>query len=315
MRARAAPEFHIKPLGARALWHDEQVPGTKRSRARFIVSLPERLLRAGAAVLGGTLHETAQVVLPRFVRRSRLYEATATNALRITIELVGGVADARPPGATPGAGEIAVRKAAGNVVELGSIAAFGFSPLWLLAAAADVLHGSRVYLDALVNELKRAAVLEPGASIDSVDELLGALERTSGRAAGLIDVPPIELAELRTSLEELRTDAKAIPTPAELAGLYRGLRLASEAERRPLLEVSAGMGLAFLLSARNVARSHLVVPYREDWRPLRREGFAAYAARVSGPYRRAIAGHFDPERRSYTERLLELAGRAARRRT
>ena len=32
--------------------------------------------------------------------------------------------------------KLAVRKGAGNVVELGSIAAFGFSPLWLLAAAA-----------------------------------------------------------------------------------------------------------------------------------------------------------------------------------
>ena len=42
----------------------------------------------------------------------------------------------------------------GNAVELGSIAAFGFSPLWLLAAAADVTHGTRVYLDAFVRELK-----------------------------------------------------------------------------------------------------------------------------------------------------------------
>ena len=82
------------------------------------------------------MHETAQLVLPRFVRRSRLYEATAKNLLRVTIELVGGVD--RPPAPDelePSAGKLAARKAAGNVVELGSIAAFGFSPLWLLAAA------------------------------------------------------------------------------------------------------------------------------------------------------------------------------------
>ena len=41
----------------------------------------------------------------------------------------------------------------GNVLELGSILAFGFSPLWILAAAADVTHGSRAYLDSLVGEL------------------------------------------------------------------------------------------------------------------------------------------------------------------
>ena len=50
------------------------------------------------------------------------------------------------------------------------------------------------------------------------------------------------------------------------------------------------MGLAFLLSARHVGREHVVVPYREDWKPLREEGFAAYARRISGPYRAAMSG-------------------------
>jgi hypothetical protein len=65
-----------------------------------------------------------------------------------------------------------------------------------------------------------------------------------------------------------------------------------------------GMGMAFLLSAKSVANEHLAVPYREDWAPLRREGFAAYARRVGAPYAQAVAGHFDPKRPSWTERLL-----------
>lgn len=267
-----------------------------------MVSLPERTFRAAAASLGGTLHESAQVLLPRLVRRSRLYEATAKNALRIVIEAVGGVEGAgreRVP-----AGQIVKRKAAGNVLELGSIAAFGFSPLWLLAAASDVLRGSRIYLDALVEELKRAGVLEKETEVATVDELLGALEGASGRTAGLLDIPPLELSELRATLAELRADAAGLPSQDELAALYQSLRRAAAIERRPLLEVSAGMGLAVLLSARAVARDHLAVPYREDWEPLRREGFAAYARRVSGPYARAASGHFDPRRPTFTERFL-----------
>ncbi len=250
------------------------------------------------------MHEAASVLLPRVVRRSRFYEATAKNVLRIAIELVGGV-ESRPEPAVPPAGELAKRKAAGNVVEFGSIAAFGFSPLWLLAAASDVLRGTRVYLDELVAELKRAQVLEESASIGSLDELLAALEGASGHTAALVDVPPLELAGVKASVAELRRDAEALPAPEELATLYRGLRGAAAAERRPLLEVSSGMGLAFLLSARNVAREHLAVPYREDWQPLRREGFAAYGRRVARPYRGAIVGHFDPGRPTFTERLLE----------
>src|SRR3954466_5384015 len=102
-------------------------------RGRYVLTLPERLVRATAAMLGGAVHETAQVVLPRFVRSSRVYEATAKNVLRITIELVGGV-EGQATTDEPSAGRLAVRKGAGNVVEFGSLAAVGVSPPWLLAA-------------------------------------------------------------------------------------------------------------------------------------------------------------------------------------
>jgi hypothetical protein len=269
----------------------------------FFLSLPERALRALVAALGGAVHETAEVVLPRFARRSRLYEATAKNMLRIAIELVGSV-EREGPADEPAPDELLKRKTAGNVVELGSIAAFGFSPLWLLAAASDVSRGSRVYLTALVSELKHAGVLADDAELGTVDDVLGALEGASGTSARLIDLPPFELAELRASLAELRSSAGELPSPQELAGLYEGLRRTAARERRPLLEVSAGMGLAFLLSARQVGREHVLTPYREDWKPLREEGFAAYARRISVPYRDAMSTHFDPTRESWTERAL-----------
>ena len=279
----------------------------------FLFSLPERLARSLVATVGGAVHESAALVLPRIVRRSRLYEATAKNLLRISIELVGAVQAATPP--TPaasrvgsaddvGARELALRKGAGNVVELGSIAAFGFSPLWLLAGASDVLRGSRVYLGELVAELRAAGVLAEDVEVSSVEELLGVLERGLGRTAALIDIPPVEIAALRRSLAELAAEREALPSQEELARLYDGLRRTARRERRSLLEVSQGIGMAFLISARDVSREHLVAPYREDWRPLWREGIAAYAARVSAPYRRAVADHFDPERPTWTERAL-----------
>lgn len=284
--------------------------------ARFAVTLPERAVRVAAASIGGGIQEGSQLLLPRFVRRSRLYEVTAKNALRIAIELVGGVegASSTPTDpAAPGAGRLAVKKAAGNAVELGSIAAFGFSPLWLLAAAADILGGTRVYLRTLEAELAAAGYLAPGVQFASVDQLLGALEGASGTVAGAIDTPPIELAELRRSVAELREDAASLPTARELAALFNGLVLNARMEGRSLLEVSSGIGLAFLTSAKHVSDCHVVAPYREDWQPLRREGFADYAARVGAPYGRAIAGHLDHRRNTWTGRVLDwLAARVPR---
>jgi len=275
--------------------------------------MPERVVRSLTTLINNLMHESAQLLLPRLVRRSRLYEASAKNLLRVTIELVGGVEGASTAEPGGGVGQLAVRKGAGNIVELGSIAAFGFSPLWLLAAASDLARGSRVYLDALVAELKVAGVLAPEAEFGSVDELLGALEHGSGTAARLVDMPPLEVAELRSSMAELRANVDDLPSPDELALAYEGLRRAARAEGRSLLEVSTGIGLAFLLSARSLSREHLVVPYREDWSPLRDEGFAAYAGRVAQPYGQAVEGHFDPKRSTWTEQGLERLTRSRRR--
>jgi hypothetical protein len=274
----------------------------RRRLTYFAASLPERVVRAGAAVLGGTAHETAELLLPRIARRSRFYEATAKNLLRIMIEGVGAVE--RPRTGEPAPKELALRKGAGNVVELGSIAAFGFSPLWLLAAVSDLTRGSRVYLQALTEELKASGVIAEEVDVTSVDELLGVLEGTSGRTARLIDIPPLELVELRRSFAELREEADDLPSQDELARLYEGLRRTAAAEDRSLLEVSQGIGMAFLTSARKVSSKHVAAPYREDWQPVREEGFAAYALRVSRPYGEAAASHFSPERETFTERAL-----------
>ena len=280
---------------------------TTVARGTFLVSLPERAVRVIAATLGGMLHETFELTLPRVVRGSRLYEATAKNLLRVTIELVGGV-EARVEVQNefePDPGRLAMRKGAGNVVELGSIAAFGFSPLWILAAVADVSHGSRVYLDAFVAELVRAGALPDGSSPGSVDDLLGALEGVSGTTARLVDIPPLELRALRESLDDIRRDTASLPRPDELAGVYDGLREAARREGTSLLEVSVGVGLAFFNSARYVGRQHVLDPYREDLAPVRDEGLGAYARRVSRPYAEAVKRHFDTGEPSLTERGLE----------
>src|SRR4029453_1746839 len=93
---------------------------------RYVLSLPERLVRSVAALVGGTVHETARVLLPRLIRRSRLYEVSAKNLLRLLVEGVGAV-EGSSTGEVTGAAptQLALRKGAGNVVELGSILAFG----------------------------------------------------------------------------------------------------------------------------------------------------------------------------------------------
>jgi hypothetical protein len=83
----------------------------------YLASLLERTARAGAALTGGLVYETGEVLLPLAVRRSRLYQAIVGRLLRIMIELVGGVEGVYPSEEMQ-ARELLVRKTAGNVVEL-----------------------------------------------------------------------------------------------------------------------------------------------------------------------------------------------------
>lgn len=145
----------------------------------YIISFPERLIRAAAAGLGGLIYQATLFLLPGWLRGSRLYQATFARLLRITVELVGGVQGVFPLGDMP-VQQLAFRKAAGNAVELLGFAAVGWSPVWLLAAAADVTGGTQFYLREIVEDLRQEGVLPPDARIDSVDELFTLLEQSLG---------------------------------------------------------------------------------------------------------------------------------------
>ncbi len=187
---------------------------------RYLASLPERTTRATAALAGGAIREISDLLLPDVVRQSKLYQATVARLLRIVIELVGDVQGVYPPDMMP-AKELAVRKTAGNVMEIAGMVAVGWSPLWLLAAAADVLGGSKTYLRALVQSLEEERVLAPGTDVASYEDFLTRLETTSGTLADAIDVPPLSLHEARAAFTKLREQGQDLPSLDELGAIFR----------------------------------------------------------------------------------------------
>jgi hypothetical protein len=282
---------------------------------RYLASLPERTARATAALVGGALRETTALALPDAVRGSRLYQATVDRLLRILIELVGDVKTDLPPDAIP-ADELLKRKAAGNALELASVVAVGFSPLWVLAAASDAMGGSKVYLKALVEEIEKIGLLPAGTDVASYDDLLSRLETSSGVLADAVDVPPLKLADARQALSTLRSQADDLPTPAELAALWNDLSEAAQREGIGPAQLSAALGAAAARAGWEVGNVHVFGFYRESLDALRREGLPRYLRRAVVPYLRGAGGHLRPGRETYTDRApawldARRAGRAA----
>lgn len=276
----------------------------------YLLSLPERALRALAAGLGGLLYQVSLVLLPEWMRRSRLYQALVARLLRILVELVGGV-----PGVFPSESvdvrELALRKTAGNVLEVASFVAVGWSPLWLLAGAADLTGGTRTYLRALVAELRRDGLLPAEADIASVAELLRALEGTSEVMATTIDVPPLNLVEMRRSWQALQHNAGHLPDARRLASLYTQLQQVAAREQRSLLSISSLVAAGAVRAGAHLGQVYIFDYYAQALRAIGREGLPAYARRISQPYGMTALGHFSPRRLTYTQRLLErLSGGA-----
>lgn len=270
---------------------------------RYLASLPERTVRAGAALVGGLLNETSNLLLPRQLRRSRLYQATVAQLLRITVEMVGDVQGVFP-GETIPVQELFIRKSAGNVIEVAGFLAVGWSPVWLLAAASDLVGGTRTYLRTLVVELKQAGVLPEDANISSFDELLTVLEGTSGTLGDTIVVLPLTARDMRTSWQTLQQHVDELPDARQLASIFAVLQQAAQQEGRSLLEMSSIVGLGAVRAGIQMGNTYLFDYYRDALHLIAEEGLLAYLRRVSTPYLTRAVRHFDPQAATLTDQFL-----------
>ena len=273
----------------------------------YLVSLPERILRALAASLGGFIYEVSLLVLPGWLRRTRLYTAIVAGLLRIVIELVGGAHGILPQNEVT-AQELAARKAAGTGIELAGLLTLGFSPLWIFAAIADLTGGTRAYLRMLVSELKNDGLLAGEENIDTVEELLDSLENTTGIAAEALDVPPLNVSDMRRTWKDLRGNAASLPDATRLAALYAGMQQVAKQENTSIYALSKSIGAAAVRAGVQTGSKHILDFYIASLRTITAEGLAKYTQRVTLPYRTVAASHFDPLYLTYTERLLQRFG-------
>jgi hypothetical protein len=294
---------------------------------RYAASLPERVVRSASALAAGTVHEVAAVALPVGLRRGRLYRSLVDVTLRFMIENVGGVTAARPSEDALGE-DFLLRRAAGNGIELMGIVAFRASPVWVLAALADVAGFGRQLIPEIADALKQEGLLEPDGSFASMEQLLGGLERSSGRLAETINSPPLDVAALRQEWRKLVEEARALPTPQlpnpdGVTQLWRDLRATAERERRTVFQVSSVLALSAVGElperARVLSRSAAIVlrhggaalatalldHYRGSLGELRAAGFVSYGVRQLTPYTHAAVGAFAPARSTLTDRLLD----------
>ncbi len=293
----------------------------------YLLSVPERVLRAAVGLTAGMAREVGQVALPEGVRRSQLYQNLVDTTLRFLIEQVGG-ADGVSNAEAAVPDDFLARRTAGNVVEALGIVAFRASPVWVLAALADVCGMGRHLIPEISEALKAQGLLEGDAQFTTVDEMLEGLEKTSSRLATTINTPPLDVAALRREWREISDAARTLqpanlPSPETIVGVWSQLTAESARQNRSIFETSSMMALSAARSVPDGVRwlsasalvgatrtgqvfaSALLHHYKQTLSEMRETGYVTYAGRQLRPYVVAAAHQFSPKHRSLTERLLK----------
>src|SRR3954451_14530402 len=171
--------------------------------AQYVMSLPERVLRSASALAGGLAKELGDVVVPKAVRRTHLYRSLVEGTLRFLIEQVGEVQDTFPA-EDQLAENFLMRRGAGNGIEFVGILTFHASPVWIMAALADISGAGKQLIQEITASLQEEGLLERDASFENVEQMLDGLEKTAGRAAQAFNMPPLDIAGLRAEWAAMR---------------------------------------------------------------------------------------------------------------
>ena len=293
----------------------------------YLLSIPERFARSVLGLGAGVVREVGEVALPDGVRRSQLYQNLVDATLRYLIEQVGGV-EGVYGNETALPDDFLARRTAGNAVELLGIVAFRASPVWILAALADLSGLGRQLIPEMADALKAQGLLEKEAQFTGVDQILDGLERTSSRAAATINTPPLDVAGLRREWAAIREQARGLqpanlPSRDTISRLWAELKAESARQNRSIFQTSSVMAVSaargfpdnvrwFSASARagaartgQVFGAALLDHYRQTLDEIRQTGYVAYVRQQLRPYLRACVDQFSPKRRTLTQRVFE----------
>jgi len=302
------------------------------SPGSYLVSLPERLLRSAAAVVGGTSLLISETLFPDVVKESTTYRVMFGSLQRFMIERVAQVEYYPTSKAEQVIDGYIGRKMAGNVLEMAGLVTMRFSPVWVFALAGDAAGGGKVFLDRLALNLKQHGVIKPESEPRDLVDLLEAIQKASSSSATIVDTPPLSRQQLAELAGELRANygqafAGSRSVMSRLNLLQSRMERTAQREGLSVEEVGgvmaldlAALGKAGLGTTAAVGQTgvelfgeKILASYERTLDELNSQGASAYLNRYLKPFLAAAAAHFDPDRSTWTQEHLlgESPGKAA----
>lgn len=261
-----------------------------KKSSSYLLSLPERTLRSVTALAAGLIREGSEITLPPAFRRTRIYQSIVDQTLRFFIENIGRVEGAYEAQGTL-ENDFLVRRTAGNGIEWVSLAVFHASPVWVLAAMADVTGAGNKVLTEIALTLEKEGWLTGASNVRTITDLLDGLERGSSHLAETFNTPPLNRAALLKEWASLKAVMQATPAD-QVERDWHLLQQTAARQSKPLMEVSTAVALNTLRLGKRLVTDSILNHYVTTLSELNQIGFPAFAEREMAPYWRAAVKHF-----------------------
>ncbi len=257
-------------------------------------------------------------LVPRPLREGRFFRLAVERQIRMLCDDVGQAGVFGSEAALDR--DTAIRLGLGGAVDNLLVLTLHASPIWLLLAASDVAGTARKLVAEIGRELVAAGVVPPGSRLDSVDEVLAGLSRLSDRAARTLDMPPLTLDQMKSTVTDLRDRlgevAGAAVETARIEEMAKGLLDVAERTRRSPLEVATALATSAMRTTNHLVTGtaatttatlrffgrglgDVVADYAHSLARLRHLGFSGALSRFLAPLLRA-------RRRLFAYRFLTL---------
>ncbi|MHC4442968.1 MAG: hypothetical protein ACYTF1_24120 [Planctomycetota bacterium] len=293
-----------------------------RERLGFMLSLPERTIRSLAALGAGTTSLLSETLFPEVLRETALYKIFVGDAQRYVVDKVAQIKmEAESEG-----GAETVGRGINVALETAGLLAMHLSPLWVFALAGDAAAGGSVFLNRLVEQLKRNGVLPEEADIKGINDLLVVMRETAEKGTSAIERPPLSREEIIKLSDEMvdgykKMFAKVVDLVPRLDTLWKQIEDIARKENITVERVSGiltvdipemtkkGMAtaLAVGITGTDLFGENVLASYAQTLERIGREGGRNYVNERLRPFVEAAADHLDPAKKTWTESMWESA--------
>ncbi len=178
-------------------------------------SLPERVARALASIVGGSTLLLTKTLFPEVIKSTSSYRFTFGMFQSFLIQNVAQIDHLTIDTKLPE--HFLNRKLLGTSLEAAGLLTMHLSPVWVFAIASDAAKGGQVFLNRLIHHLKNNEVIARDSNPESLEQVLLAIHEMGRQGATAIDMPPLSMpeveemaAQLRESTESLRRNSASL---------------------------------------------------------------------------------------------------------